>query len=481
MRHAAEVKAREAREKDENAKVTLASSRREALRQAAWRLDTRRRLVLLFLTGFAIRVWIAPFVGFYGDLGGMRGWIDLLHQVGPHRFYETNVFVDYPPGYVYILWFMGTVVPDPGRALLKLPALAGDLVLAWLAGTFAARLAPESLRERWPVRTLVAASVLFNPAIIALSAVWGQVDAVPVCFMVGALLVLFTRPPTVRREVGACLLVAVAVSMKPQVAFAALVMVYALARRHLRGRSPATLAAGLGRVVLVGLPALVLWSVSGVPFGLGPIALLHLYKRSASAYPFVSVNAFNLWGIVGFQRHDSIGDHVVNVAGVSALHIGMLLFVGGSLFVIWRAHRALAAAANEARVLTAAAALVSLVAFTFLTRMHERYMFTSLACLSLLAFERRFRAALAALSVLFVLNLWWPFAYFNAGWGVEDLRVEPVFGWLLGGFTTDSWQRKAWSGLVLGIAVLLVARGVSWIAEVRNNGPGSQRADVNPT
>src|SRR5262249_17485513 len=155
-----------------------------------------------------------------------------------------------------------------------------DLTIAWIAGTFAARLAPQRLVREWPVRGLVAASVLFNPAIIALSAVWGQVDSVPAALVLGSLLLLFTGRKSFARELGAFLLFGAAVAVKPQSAFVFPVMLYAIYRRYLHGRTRAELIDGALGIAAVGVPALVLWSVSGVAFGLGPAALLRFYKHS---------------------------------------------------------------------------------------------------------------------------------------------------------------------------------------------------------
>src|SRR3954447_17536940 len=197
----------------------ISPSQRRSLGRLAWRLDTPAGLVAMFTAAFLIRVLIAPYVGFYGDLRLFRMWATRLDEVGPHRFYVQGQFADYPPGYLYVLWLLGKLSATPGYLLLKLPAILADLGLAWIAGIFAVRLAPTSLKERLPVRALVAAAVLFNPALIVLSAVWGQVDAVPALFVLSSLLLLFTGRPSMRRELGAFLLFAVAIAMKPQSGF----------------------------------------------------------------------------------------------------------------------------------------------------------------------------------------------------------------------------------------------------------------------
>ena len=144
----------------------------------------------MFGVALLVRLLVAPHTGFCGDLAVYRSWATRLDDVGLHDFYARGQFADYPPGYLYVLWLIGKLSATPGYLLLKLPAIVADLGLAWIAGTFAARLAPQPIKERWPVRALVAAAVLFNPAVIALSAVWGQVDV-----GAGAVRALVAPPP----------------------------------------------------------------------------------------------------------------------------------------------------------------------------------------------------------------------------------------------------------------------------------------------
>ena len=103
--------------------------------------------------------------------------------MGPHRFYSTQSFIDYPPGYLYVLWLLGKISAAPSYLLLKLPALLSDLGVAYVAGRLAARLAPPALARRVPLRPVVAAAVLFNPKLVLESAVFGQVNAVPALFI----------------------------------------------------------------------------------------------------------------------------------------------------------------------------------------------------------------------------------------------------------------------------------------------------------
>ena len=426
----------------------------------------------MFAVAFLVRVLIAPHAGFYGDLRLFQMWAAQLAEVGTQLFYDQGQFVDYPPGYLYVLWLTGKISATPGYLLLKLPAILADLGLAWIAGTLAARIAPASVRERLPVRAIVAAAVLFNPAVIALSAVWGQVDAVPALFVLWSLLLLFTGAHSLRRDITAFLLFAVAFSMKPQTSFLLPVMLYALYRRYLHRRDRSELIDGVLSLGLVAAPSLALWAVSGLAFGLGPISLLRFYQDAASVYPVTSANAFNLWGALGSWRNDSTGDHVMTIAGISALHFGMLLFAAGIVLVLWRVHRAIERGAAEARVLTVGAAVLGLLAYTLLTRMHERYVFVALACLAVLVFARPLRLPYAALSGLFLLNLWYPYAFFNSQWGVQDFHYQPWFDWIFGGFANDTWQRTVWS-----LAFTAIVLATAWIAlRWAERSPADERA-----
>src|SRR5207253_6392142 len=138
------------------------------------------------------------------------------------------------------------------------------------------------------------------------------------------------------------------------------------------------------------------------------------------------------------------------------------LFAAATAWLLWRVHRAIGHGLDEARVLVAAAAVESLLGFAFLTRMHERYLFLTLACLAPVLFVRQWRLVYAALSALFLLNLWYAYADFNIRVHAQGLHFEPVFDWVFGGWATDPWQKKALSAAVVGIAVLTTARFDRW-------------------
>jgi Gpi18-like mannosyltransferase len=435
--------------------------RRERLVELAWRLETPAGLAAMFLLGLVLRIAVAPYTGFWDDLYFFRTWATRLADVGPHKFYVPNEFQWQSPGYLYVLWLLGNISRVPSYLLLKLPSIVADLGIAWIAGTFAVRLAPASVTKRWPVRALVAAAVLFNPAVFGLSAVWGQLDALPTFFVLTSLLLLFTGPRSLGRDISAFLLLAVALAIKPQAAFALPTMLYALYHRYLRGRPRPQLIDGALSIALIGASSVALWAVSGLGFGLDPGELLRFNRDWARVYPYTSANAFNLWGVVGFWRFDSTGTDVVTFAGLTAFRLANFAFLAAVAVILWRVHRALARGADEARLLTVSTVVVSLLAFTLLTRVHERYMFLSLVCLAPLTFARPMRLAYAALSSLFVLNLWFAYAYFNTRHGVEDFHFRPWYDWAFGGYGTTA-QTRFWSVATTAVVLAVAVAGLRW-------------------
>jgi hypothetical protein len=55
------------------------------------------------------------------------------------------------------------------------------------------------------------------------------------------------------------------------------------------------------------------------------------------------------------------------------------------------------------------------------------------------------------------------------------LRLEPLFTWLFGDYlAVDTWQRKTWSALVVGMLVVLLVFGFRWVERIEDgSGPRS--------
>ncbi len=94
----------------------------------------------LLLLGIAVvKIALLPLLPGLGiDVGSYQSWAMRMVDVGPARMYETGYFLDYPPGYLYLLWAAGAAGHALGltgemlRAMVESPAIIGDLLLGRL-------------------------------------------------------------------------------------------------------------------------------------------------------------------------------------------------------------------------------------------------------------------------------------------------------------------------------------------------------------
>ncbi|MDO4567970.1 MAG: glycosyltransferase family 39 protein [Clostridia bacterium] len=175
--------------------------------------DRRLKLVLILVIAFVFRVVCSlVFQGHTTDLGCFVGWANHAADVGISSFYETISFCDYPPGYMYVLWLVGSIGKLIGvnsgpfyYILIKLPSMLADLVVAYLLY----RLVQSKFSQRAAVAALIVAA--FCPAFMFISAGWGQIDQLL------ALCILLAMYMFIRGKVlPAGLLYGLAILMKPQ-------------------------------------------------------------------------------------------------------------------------------------------------------------------------------------------------------------------------------------------------------------------------
>lgn len=437
-----------------------------ARRVVAWS-STPAGLVALFAAGLIIRLALAGGGGFPYDMSSFSAWAARLAERGPWSFYprgDESFFVDYPPGYLYVLWALGRLTraltgAAPSVFWLKVPPILADLGLAWLVGELAVRLAP--LRSRFDVRGPAVAAVLLNPALFFVSAVWGQVDVFLALPVVAGFLLLGTRAPTFAREAAGIALLALAVGTKPQGAFALPMVVLFLLWRHVRARlvegEPGrwrSARAGLGRVAALAAVGVVSGLLLLAPFRLGPAGAFSFYAKAAGTYSVTSVWAFNGWGVLGFWRADS-GADAFRIIGIPALLWGLALFAAAGSFVLYRAWRSLRAGQDEGRVLVFGSIALTLVGFAVLTRVHERYLFLPVALLAVFVGLPWMRRVFAALSLLYLVNVFFPYGYYVEYVGRPAPDLFGLFE-VLYGAGTSGVQLKVWSAII-AVACLAVA------------------------
>jgi len=348
-------------------------------------------LAVLLLVLLALKMWAAPYFGFDTDLGTYKAWAVRLAERGPADFYAPNYFCDYPPGYLYVLWLLGSVFQGMkistasglSTLLIKLPSLFADLLST---GLLYVLLRPRvGARLTW----IVVLAYALNPAVIFNSAIWGQTDAFfTLVLLLGVLLLLQ------RRIAFGWALVMVAALTKPQ----ALVFLPLLASWQGNWDRPE-------RPIIAAATGLAVAAILVLPF-LEPLALVAHFNKGAAYYAETSVNAFNLMAILGGFRQSDAG----LLLFMPYKHWALLLVL---LFFAYLAY--LVSRRRDAEMYLYLCFLLPFGFFMLSTRMHERYLFPCLLFLALLLPRRpRLWLLFAGLTVTYYLNLWYILRALNA-------------------------------------------------------------------
>jgi Gpi18-like mannosyltransferase len=337
----------------------------------------------------AVRWLLLPTPGLPDDLGQFVLWVHGIATSGLARAYDQNI--SFPPVMVYVWSVLAAIEPafrtvtdsaEPAiRVLMKLPATLADFGLA--AGVALALRA----QPRWAIVGFLA--ILLHPAVIYISAWWGQYESIYVlAALVAWLLAVRNRPGL------AAVALAIAVMTKPQavpllVAFAA----WYLARYGV-ARSVRFAAIGAATIAILWVPFL----AAG-----GPLAYLrNLGEYQNGIFAVVSIRAWNPWWL--FQTAYGDGSFIADSAAIAGpitlrvVGVVVTAILEALVFVAVYRH-------PTPRSLALGLAAASLVAFTALTTMHERYAFPALVFLALWLPERRVRWTWIAFSVAFMANL----------------------------------------------------------------------------
>ncbi len=381
-------------------------------------------IAVLLLAGLALRAVIAyvlfPGSGFESDLASYASWADSMAAYGPGGFYANAGFSDYPPAYLYVLWLVGTLsgASISSVELVKLPPILLDIAVGYLLYRLVRG-------WTWPgprgetLALAAAALYLFNPVSFYDSALWGQSDAA------GALVILLGLAALIRgNSEGAAAMAATAALVKPQFGVVLIPIVAAvLIKRHLLQAgsgphnepwAPRRLRAWLGwhqgpiRLLTAFVAAWAAFFLIALPFGMGPLEYLDRMFGTAGGYGYLSVNAFNLWALLGVAGEPSLAeglhwtdDTVALVGPIPGVAIGAALLAAGFAWGVVRG-----AVRDDRWTLIAAVTFLAIAFFILPTRVHERYIFPAVALMPLLAVvSGRWAVALLLLSVGAFINL----------------------------------------------------------------------------
>jgi Predicted integral membrane protein len=287
-------------------------------------------------------------------------------QNGLLNAYDGHVRdLDYPPVYLILLWPVGKLLNvnllanyQPYRMLLIKfwPILFDLLTIAAIYLIF---------RKRSVFLALCAAAAwAVNPSAIFNCACWGQTDTI----MTFQLLLVFAAFDE-EKPLWATFCFALAALTKMQCLYFAPVILFWFIRRKDWRNLGRALGIGFGTVLAGFLPFMIA--------SRNARAIFEIYFGGFGKYPYINLNAFNLYGLGSFNwvtdRLSIVGgtlnDKGQLVGGFTFSMLGTILMIASVVFVCW-----VMLAAKKTNIWLHAALLMQCL-FILTTRQHERYQF----------------------------------------------------------------------------------------------------------
>lgn len=386
-----------------------------------------RPLLVIFVAGLLLRLSLI-FYDYTWDINNHIAWAKDLWARGPHDFYTTpssevyaSIFPNYPPGALVIfylvyplqeavfklVWFLNTALPlFPSKlvffvesraflaGLFKLPAICADLALAWLIVCIVKRLYPS--QKRLPI--VAAALILFNPAFFYNSALWGQIDAIPLVLAMGAFYALLH----IKKPILSAVLFVLGLLVKPTILIFSPIYGFVLFRQE----SSKTIIKAL-------IVAIIIFWLSFMPFigwGESPFNVYLEKILATQSLLFVTNGAFNFWVFITY--FDGVKDITPFLFGLSYRLWGYGIVACLLLIIIYYV---LKTDTNNVRNyqerMYYSLGLLAFACFLFLTKMHERYSMLYLPFFLLMSLQKRKLIMYCmVLSLLSFLNLYhsWP-------------------------------------------------------------------------
>ena len=307
----------------------------------------------LFLAGLTLRVVISLKAhGFTPDLDTFKAWgYALVRTPLSEIYHQEDFFLDYPPGYLYVLMTverlrmaLGLAFDAPAYTLLlKAPSLLSDLACAGLLFWAGRRKAGDR------TALLLAGLYLFCPVVLANSAQWGQVDSFTTALLAVSLCLLY-------REwyLPSALLYGVSIACKPQMLiFAPVYLFFALKQRR-PWKLLLGVAATFAAILLLALPFTRGWDF---------LWLLERYRSTMDYYNYYAINAYNFWAVIGFnwrQLPEGLPSALLTIAApiLATAACGVFLFK-----------------AKKPGAVFAAPVVLMTVMYLLAVKMHERYLY----------------------------------------------------------------------------------------------------------
>lgn len=341
----------------------------------------RSKLAVILIAGFVIRIICS--LRYYGhptDINCFMAWGYHLNNGGLAAFYNSGMFADYPPGYMYVLYvtagiarLIGLEYGSNAYALItKMPGILADIASAYIVYKLAKK--HEKIgctdEKRWGRLPLVLAAVVsVSPLFAFLSGGWGQIDQI-LALMLLLVIWLFDE----KKEILAGIAYGAAIMIKPQALMIGPLLAVAYfcriydEKEHRKLQWGKTVAAVIGAVAMLFLIAL--------PFKgeQEPLWFLDKIIGTATSYNYGSVEAFNLMALLGGNWTSADSEFfLVSYSQLGTAFIVLSVVAAAMLYIKGRKR-------NKGCLLLSASFLI-IALFELGHFMHERYIVPALLLL----------------------------------------------------------------------------------------------------
>lgn len=336
-------------------------------------IDYKTLFAILIFLGTLIRLILSIAVrGYPNDISCWIGWANATASSNLFGVYNLDIFMDYPPGYMYVLYPLGLLmrligdVPDKlSWLIVKIPPITADIILAFVIYKLAKKRVSNN-------KSLILSAIYFlNPAVILNSSAWGQIDGILALFVVLYVVALYDR-----KFYMAGIYLAIGVLMKIQmVLFAPLYLtaIWSFIREIKKDGQAIDRQKILKMLSGVGTGILTLFILT-VPFFYNDYSkFFDIYLGSLGTYKTVSLNACNLWALLDGMWVPMTDSMFGIIPYATLTNIGLVLSI--VLFLV------IGFLDTKKEHIFMHAALLITGIFMLSGKMHERYMFTAIALL----------------------------------------------------------------------------------------------------
>lgn len=366
-------------------------------------------IFILLVVAFLMRVTLATAIqGYASDLALFRSWATAAAS-DFSNFYTGTTNCDYPPLYIYILAIIGKltdiqVLNNYYILLLKLPSILADITTALVLY----QLAKRTFSSQFSI--LLMTFYVFNPATFLNSAVWGQVDSFFTFLVVLAFYFLAEKKTNI-----STLFFVLSVLMKPQGIIFTPILFFELVRAKSVKKFLTAALVGVATVALIVLP---------FSYQHGSVWIFELYSSTISKYPYASMNAFNLFSLIGanFTNYNEI-------LLFFSYHTWGMIFIVLVTALSWFLY---GKKKNSDFVFAAGLTQIAGV-FIFSVGMHERYLFPAIA-MAIFAFiylkDRNYLVFAGGFSITCFINTYCVLVYGLQGGMNSAVESSPLMAGL---------------------------------------------------